>query len=362
MRVTRRAAARGATMSGLDAALVNEALANRIPGARVTAISVIERFVAQRANVERIRVVSDPGTRVPLPRTMIAKWTTEAATLPEVRSEIATHFAVLRALPDAPSPRCFGAVVRPADRTALLLTQDLTVDHDRPAHPFGVEILEPIVDVIAGMHAFWWQSDVLAPPRFASPMPRPTRMPQAAPIGVIEANAAAIGEPIRSFLAAHDRELSDLERRLLRLLNARWRGLFLERMRGHRSITLIHGDLHLLGNVYRHRETGAVRFIDWADCKPGLGPHDIAYSLISADTEDRKARDTALLRRYHGRLHALGIDTYPWPLCVWDYRFALLTNLLQCVLQDSPHWLRKTSAIAQVWECDRLFVGPVPNA
>jgi len=93
-----------------------------------------------------------------------------------------------------------------------------------------------------------------------------------------------------------------------------------------------------------------------------LGPHDVAYALISAGTEDRTTRDTALLRRYHDRLRAAGITGYPWPLCVWDYRFALLTNLLQYVLQDSLRWLRKTTAIAQVWECDRLFGEPLPNA
>lgn len=159
-------------------------------------------------------------------------------------------------------------------------------------------------------------------------------------------------------LAAHDRELSAFEKRLLASLAEQWGELFLERMRDGRSITLIHGDLHLLGNVFVQRETGAVRFIDWADAKPGLGSHDIAYCLISADTANRKARDTALLRRYHGRLRELRIAAYPWDVCVWDYRFAVLTNLLQCVLQDSLRWLRRTSAIAAVWDCDRLYDDP----
>lgn len=349
-------------MDELDLALVNEALANRDPGARVSAVEVIERFVAQGTNVARIAVVADAGSHVRLPPTMIAKWTTEAVNMPEVRSEIEIHASVLPALPEAPSPACYGMLVREENDTALLLTQDLTVDHDRPVGPVGVEILGQITDVVARMHAFWWESDVLVSPRFASSMPRPTRMPQAAPVEAIEANGAAIKGPIRLFLTTHDHDLGDLEKRLLELLEHRWGELFLARMQARRSITLIHGDLHLLGNVYRHRETGAVRFIDWADSKPGLGPHDVAYCLISADTEHREARDTSLLRRYHERLHALGIADYPWSICTWDYRFAVLTNLLQCVLQNSLSWLHKTSAIAAVWECDRLFNEPPPNA
>ena len=183
-------------------------------------------------------------------------------------------------------------------------------------------------------------------------------MPQAAPAQVIAANAAAIREPIHQFLIAHERELSTFEKRLLALLAESWGDLFRERTRDERASTLIHGDLHLLGNVFVHRQTGTVRFVDWADCKPGLGPHDIAYCLIAADTPDRMARDTALLRRYHERLRETGITGYPWDVCVRDYRFALLTNLLQCVLQDSLGWLRTTSAIAELWDCERLVTDP----
>ena len=345
-------------MAELDVALVNAALANRTPGVRAARIEVVERFVAQGTNVARIGLVPDSGSSVRLPRTMIAKWTVDAAHLPEVRSEIETHLTVLATMPDAPSPACFGTLVREEDHTALLLTRDLAVDHDRPAAPVDSHVLTRIVDAVAGVHAAWWDGAILADDRFTTPMPRPTRMPQAAPARVIRANAAVIQEPIQRFLMAHDHELTAFEKRLLPWLADRWGELFLERIRDGRLLTLIHGDLHLRGNVFVHRATGAIRFIDWADCKPGLGPHDVAYCLISAETADRKSRDIALLRRYHGRLGELGITGYPWALCLWDYRFALLSNLLQSVLQDSLAWHRKTSAIAAVWECDLLLGNP----
>ncbi len=258
-------------------------------------------------------------------------------------------------LSNVPAPTCHGWLVREEGDVALLLTGDLSSDHDRPELPVPLDILERIIEAIARVHAACWDGEILADERFASPMPRPTRMPQAVPAGVIRANAATIRELIKQFLIAHDQELSPFEKRLLASLADHWGELFLERVRDRHSLTLIHGDLHLLGNVFVHRESGAIRFIDWADAKPGLGPHDIAYCLISADTADRMARDMGLLRRYHGRLGELGITAYPWALCLWDYRFAVLTNLLQCVLQDSLGWLRRTSAIAAVWDCDRLL-------
>lgn len=136
-----------------------------------------------------------------------------------------------------------------------------------------------------------------------------------------------------------------------------WGKMFQRRVM-HGDITLIHGDFHLLGSLFISRTTEDIRIIDWADCKPGLGPHDIAYCLISADADDRLVRDTYLLRRYHHRLLELGISGYGWDQCLWDYRFSLLTNLLQCVLQQSLGWFRKTMEIIRAWRSAELFSPP----
>jgi len=52
---------------------------------------------------------------------------------------------------------------------------------------------------------------------------------------------------------------------------------------------------------------------------------------------------------------------YSWDQCVWDYRFALLTNLLQCVLQGSLPLLRRTVAIIDAWRCDDLLTAREPG-
>ena len=63
--------------------------------------------------------------------------------------------------------------------------------------------------------------------------------------------------------------------------------------------------------------------IDWSELEPGLGPHDLAYCLLSAPHDDRAARDLALLRRYWDGLQAAGVSGYSWALCRWDYRCSL---------------------------------------
>jgi hypothetical protein len=46
------------------------------------------------------------------------------------------------------------------------------------------------------------------------------------------------------------------------------------------------------------------------------------------------------------------VEDYGWERCQWDYRFSLVTNLFQAVLQGSAFWFRKTAGL--VLELDGL--------
>ena len=156
-------------------------------------------------------------------------------------------------------------------------------------------------------------------------------------------NARAIRDAAARFPSSG--ALAPAERALLDDALAHWEARFVERASGGHALTLIHGDFHLLGNIFFAPHTPAPRVIDWSELKPGLGPHDLAYGLLSAPAVDRPARDLALLRRYHDGLVAAGVTDYGFALCQWDYRFSLITNLFQAVFQNSPHWFRKTAAV-----------------
>ena len=90
---------------------------------------------------------------------------------------------------------------------------------------------------------------------------------------------------------------------------------------------------------------------DWSELKAGLGPHDVAYMLVSAPSDTRATRDDALLRRYWEGLVAAGVEGYPWEWCQWDYRFSLCTSLFQSVFQTSVYWFRKTATVLEELGC-----------
>lgn len=335
--------------------LVNHAIAQVHPGCTVQGITVLDRFDTDPAEVLRLEVVPSPANVHPLPSHMFAKRCAGAAVRSEGLPEIACHERILARASPPIAPRLLGAFADGEAGASLLLTEDLDATHLRPAPPVTTEVLERIVDAIATFHAAWWQDDELAAPRFATPHDKPTRMPQAYPLTAVRANMQRVPGIIGRFLETFPGELTAREAALLQRVQAHWPRQFERRVEDARAITLIHGDLHILGNVFLDPVSGSPRFIDWADCKPGIGAHDVAYCLIPADTPDRPARDTALLRRYHQRLDTLGVRGYGWDQCLWDYRFALLTNLLQCALQGSLGWLRRTVAIIDAWRCDALL-------
>jgi hypothetical protein len=155
-------------------------------------------------------------------------------------------------------------------------------------------------------------------------------------------------------------ELASAEQALLAEVLAWWERQFLARAATGRSITLIHGDFHLLGNIFFAADDAPPRVIDWSELKPGLGPHDLLDCLLSAPAEDRPARDLALLRRYWEGLQAAGVEGYGWDLCQWDYRFSLITNLFQSVFQNSMIWFRKTATLIDELDCRAILRGPPP--
>ncbi|CAM3772777.1 hypothetical protein DEFR109230_11560 [Deinococcus frigens] len=176
-------------------------------------------------------------------------------------------------------------------------------------------------------------------------------MPQALDPAGLAAHAQGARQATASFLKNH--ELSAGERALLRLMD-RWPGVFQQRV-GRGDLTLIHGDLHLLGNVFQSADALELRLIDWAQIKRGLGPHDLMYMLISADAPDRLERDAALIQRYRLGLVSAGVVGYALEQCLDDYRLSLLTNLFQSIFQDSLKWFRKTAALVELWRCAELL-------
>ena len=337
-----------------------EAVMHALSGAAVASVEVVETFPASSARVARLRVGFSDG-RAPL--TAIAKSATGAG-LAAARREL-RFFAQIAPLWANPAPRLLGSWEqgRGDDTHLLLLTEDLGAAGYEPAQS-GVSQaqLQGSADTLVSLHARFWedlQVEILDP---AHPTASVTQAAQAWPADVIAAHAIAVRDEATSFLETASAELTPAERALLVEVLDAWEPRFQARAAGGRSITLIHADFHLLGNLFFAANEPRPRVIDWSELKPGLGPHDLAYCLISAPTEDRPARDLALLRRYWEGLQAAGVEDYGWDLCQWDYRFSVITNLFQSVFQNSPMWFRKTAALIAELDCRTALHRPPPMA
>jgi len=336
-----------------------EAVRHALRDAAVASVEVIEALPASSADVARLRIGFSDGRK---PLTAIGKSATGAG-LAAVRREW-RFYEQIAPLWAHPAPRLLGAWEhgRDDDTRLLLLTEDLgEAGYALAQGGVSQAQLQGVVDTLVSLHARFWGDLQVENLDFAHPTASVTRAAQAWPAEVIAAHAIAVRDEAASFRQAAS-ELTPADRALLVEVLESWEGRFLARAAAGRSITLIHADFHLLGNLFFAANEPRPRVIDWSELKPGLGPHDLAYCLISAPAEDRPARDLALLRCYWEGLRAAGITDYGWDLCQWDYRFSVITNLFQSVFQHSPLWFGTTAALIAELDCLTALRSPPPIA
>ncbi|WP_165555588.1 phosphotransferase family protein [Kribbella pittospori] len=318
-------------------------------GTPVSGVEVLDTFAASEAEVVRLRVRS-AGSET----TVIAKHATGAG-VAAARREI-RFFEELAPRWDHPAPRLLGAT--DAGDEILLLSEDLEAAGYRVV---GAEVsdaqLHGTIDMLAGLHARFW--DDVPEYLLSASEPSVTSSAQALPAEMIARNAAAVRSETARFIPAAT-ELDDAERSVLEEVLEHWELQFLARVADGRAITLIHGDLHFLGNVFFTADDPRPKVIDWSELKPGLGPHDLAYCLSVVPTGDRLARDRELLRRYWEALRAAGMDDYSWELCEWDFRFSVISNLFQSVFQRSVRWYRTSLAAIDALDARATLTGKPP--
>ncbi len=335
-------------MSFASRRLVPESL-SALLGFRIWQVREGQTLTGRTGRMVRLHLAGEgpPGR----PNTVIAKMYGPdgyVAGLPELRF----YRELLPRTPGLPVPELLGFWDDAADQQCALLLEDLGVAHHPVSFPPPAAVLDRMADILAAFHAAWWDAPALQAPAFQVPDLDVTRMPQVLDAAGLAAHAQVARQATATFLKRP--ELTAGERALLERVAARWPRVFEERaQRG--QLTLIHGDLHLMGNVLQATGGSELRVLDWATIKCGLGPHDLMFMLIPADAPDRLKRDRALIERYHAGLCAAGLSGYALEQCLDDYRLSLLTNLLQAVLQGSVRWFRRTAALAELWRGAELL-------
>jgi hypothetical protein len=310
----------------------------------VRAAEVIDVFPSHLAEVVRLKLTYTEDAPSDAPATLIAKLSEGEAFDSDGLAEIRFFNRIAPGVADLPAPAFYGSLVDPDARACVLLVEDLEANGYRRAAPdLSQADLDAVIDRLADLHAQLWNAEWPTPAAFARPRESLTRCTQAWPPEVIRANADFMGPRIAAFANVHRDALTTDDLALLADLAAHWGEEFTTRVQGRRNLTLIHGDFHVLGNIFLASDGRAPRFIDWSEAKPGLGPHDLAYVLVSIPADDPAARNRRAIQRYHDRLTRLGVAGYDAGQCAADYAFSLRTNLLQAVLQDSVTWFRRTA-------------------
>ncbi|WP_350275154.1 phosphotransferase [Kribbella sp. HUAS MG21] len=314
-------------------------------GTPVRAVEVVDTFAASAAEVARLLVRRTAGPDL----TVIAKLATGAG-LAAARREV-QFFEHLAPRWHHPAPQYLGA--HDTGETVLLLTEDLEASGYRLAGTaVSDEQLRGTIEVIATLHAHFWNDTSAAP----APELSVTSSAQGWPPDVIARHAAAVRDAADRFFGGTS-ELTTAERAVLYDVLDVWAHCFQERVAQRRDLTLIHGDFHFLGNIFFTDGDPRPKVIDWSELKPGLGPHDLAYSLSALPHRQREAQD--LLRHYW---KALAVPDYSWELCGWDFRFSVFSNLFQSVFQQSCRWYRAACTAIDALDSRSALDGPPTTA
>jgi thiamine kinase-like enzyme len=118
-----------------------------------------------------------------------------------------------------------------------------------------------------------------------------------------------------------------------------------ERLNRNCGVTVIHGDTHVRNYLYpRDPERDRVCLVDWQEWGIGLGPMDLADTMVLWwHAPFRAAMEAALLRRYHGQLLNHGVANYDWERCWDDYRLSIVRIMLY------PIWMYKEERPRKFW-------------
>lgn len=294
---------------GLTAAWLTEALAPRLAGVKVTGVDAVPVGTGQVSDTFRLNLAYERP--VNLPDTLVAKVpaldpasraAARAIRTYEIEAGFYTHLAQGLA---AAIPVCHFSAHEPEQDDYTVILEDLA-----PAGPgdqlAGVTVEEAAaaVDELAILHAAGWDSPDLAA------LPWLNRHDAAS----AEFTAAMVTGLYDGF---RDRYAARLAPETLALIEE-----FLPRMAAYLAprpgpATLTHGDFRadnlLFGRSRPH-------IVDWQTCAYGSPLSDLSYFLGSSlPTETRRAREHALVRRYHAALTASGIPL-TWDDCWSSYR------------------------------------------
>jgi hypothetical protein len=324
----------------------------------VQTVAVGERFEAYATTLCRLHVTYTADVTGRPPEVFVYKAYGPDLYFGSGLREIVFYAELAPTMPHPAVPYCYAATADPHTKTCALLLEDVAINYTKPRLPLTLPQYYQLVDELVCLQAYWWEHSRLARPDFFRTQTGALRMGQAIAPDAIRQHEAEAQESVERFIVQYRGELeADIVAFLYRLAE-RWADRFIQRVVAGKHITLLHGDFHLLGNIFLPRASGrATRpcILDWGQYMRGIGPHDLAYLLTVQSKPGQTEQETALLRHYHRGLESGGVTEYSWEQCLWDYRFSIVTNTFTSIFQGSLRWLEKSIQRVKTWRCTELL-------
>lgn len=216
-------------------------------------------------------------------------------------------------------PQTLGAVYDHTTHCFILLLEDLTVrgaEFPNVLRKNTVAEIKSILDVVAGIHARYWQS-----PRFDTDLAN------------LETHVTG---PLNDFMIGlvpltiqHEVDISPYKQELMSLMNTTCDEMLagLKAVQKHQATlpqTLLHGDTHS-GNTYLMPD-GSGGLLDFQLMVRGYCMHDISYLITTfLPIEVRRKEERELIKYYLGKLAEGGVANPPSFEQAWDeYRRTLV--------------------------------------
>lgn len=97
--------------------------------------------------------------------------------------------------------------------------------------------------------------------------------------------------------------------------------------------TVVHRDFRLDNLLFGNAKSGApIAVVDWQSCTHGSAMTDVAYFVGAGLLPDaRRDHELDLVRRYHARLVAAGVDSYDFASCWLDHRRGAFAGLVTAI-------------------------------
>jgi hypothetical protein len=303
----------------LTPAWLNEALAGRFPG---TIVSLEAKRIGTGQVADSVRLFLDWEPSGAGPRTLVAKVSAEnetsraASKLTRTYEVEAGFYRDLQPTLPISTPRCYAALYDP-DTIGYVILMDDAAPARQGDQMAGCQVEEAALalDELALLHGPRWGDPALAKLAWLQPQPLGPGMD----IGMVA--KGFLGQFLERYAARLSPEVRALGERFGDFVQA-----YRQRDAGP---TVVHGDFRV-DNLLFGRERVIV--VDWQTVTMGPALADVSYFLGGSFLPElRRRNEEALVRRYHEKLRATGVDL-SWDDCWSGYRRYAFDGLFMAIV------------------------------